>query len=393
MKKRITILGSTGSIGESALRVIAEHPEAFVVAGLAAHSNVARLEAQVRAHHPERVAVWEPQPAAALRRALHGTATDVAEGRDGLIALATDPACDLVLIATSGVEGLRPLLAALAAGKAVALANKESLVMAGALVMATVAASAGTLIPVDSEHNALFQCLQGVARADVERLYIMGSGGPLHALTSEEISTVGMAQVLQHPRWNMGRKITVDSATLMNKGLEVIEAHWLFGQPFDRIEVLIHPEAAVHAMVRLVDGALITVAAHCDMRLPIQYAFSHPRRLPSDVPGLTWSVPRAWHFEPPDPQKFPCLGLAWAAARAGGTAPAILNAANEVAVHAYLQQEMSFTRIPRLIEAVLAQLPSTSADSLDAVLAADRHARAAARELVAAGGRNTVTVC
>ena len=392
-KKRITILGATGSIGESALAVIAEHPEAFEVTGLAAHSNIERLAAHARAHRPARVAVWEPERAEALRHALRDEPVDVLEGIEGLTALATDPACDLVLVATSGVEGLRPLLAAVAAGKAVALANKESLVIAGELIMAGVAASGSRLIPVDSEHSALFQCLQGLPRAAIARLYIMGSGGPLREVAPEALHTVDMTQVLNHPRWKMGRKITVDSATLMNKGLEVIEAHWLFGQPFDRMEVLIHPEAVVHAMVELVDGTLMTVAAACDMRLPIQYAFSYPERLASRVPRLAWAEPRAWHFEPPNPRKFPCLALAWEAARAGGTAPAILNAANEVAVLAYLDGDIAFVQIPRLIEAALARVPSAAVTSLDAVLAADAAARAQAREHILVCRRKAVTVC
>jgi len=392
MRKRVTILGSTGSVGENALRVIAEHREQCEVVGLAAHTNIERLQEQLETWQPPGVVVWDEAKAAELRRRVAGQSVRVCSGTDGLRALVTDPACDIVVAAMSGVVGLEPLLAALAARKTVALANKEPLVMAGELVMATARASGAHLIPVDSEHSALFQCLETVQRAAVARLYITGSGGPLKDLAVGELATVERSSVLNHPRWKMGPKITVDSATLMNKGLELIEAHWLFDMPLERLTILIHPEAAVHAMVELCDGTLLSVVATCDMRLPIQYALSYPERWPSAAPRLQWTQPQAWHFEPPDLTKFPCLRLASDAARQGGTIPAVLNAANEVAVQAYLRGDLAFPDIAQLIAHVVAAATPAPAQSLEAILAADRWARMTAEHWLATERRKPMMV-
>ncbi|MDP3767060.1 MAG: 1-deoxy-D-xylulose-5-phosphate reductoisomerase, partial [Dehalococcoidia bacterium] len=291
--RRVAVLGSTGSIGRNALDVIASHPEQLSLAGLATRSRVEALAEQVRTFNPPRVAVWEPEKAIELARLVPGTAPLI--GLDGLTALATHPDVDIVVVATSGREALVPLIRAIQAGKRIALANKELLVMAGELIMRLVRARGTSLVPVDSEHAGLFQCLAGLDRAQVRQLVVTGSGGPLWTKSAAEIASATREQVLAHPKWSMGPKITVDSATLMNKGLEVIEARWLFDLPLDRLKVLIHPEAAVHALIELIDGAWLAQVAPCDMRLPIQYALSYPERWESrNVPRLDLTQLGAW---------------------------------------------------------------------------------------------------
>ena len=372
--KRVVVLGSTGSVGGNALQVMAEHPEAFEVVGLAARSNIDRLAEQVARHRPRQVAVWDAARASALAGRVNG-ASRVLAGLEGLRALATLPEADVVVAAMSGSEGLLPLLDAIAAGKQIALANKEAMVIAGELVVRLLHRHGGRLVPIDSEHSAIFQCLQGAPRASVASLHLTGSGGPLRTVPREEFHRLPAETILRHPKWRMGPKISVDSATLMNKGLEIIEAHWLFGVPVERIHVLIHPEACIHSMVEFVDGAVLAQLGYNDMRLPIQYALSFPDRLPCSCPPLDVQALRRLTFEPPDLEKFPCLAMARHAALDGGTAPVVLNAANEVAVHAFLEGRLPFVEIPDVIQQTLAHHARRAVDDVDSVLQADRWAR------------------
>jgi len=381
--KRIAILGSTGSIGVNTLAVIAEHPEEFRVVGLGARANAERLAEQVRRFHPDTVAVWETARAEALRATLGDEAPRLATGLEGLRALAADPSADIVVIAMSGSDAVLPLLDAIRAGKRIALANKESIVMAGEVIRRLLDEHGSTLIPVDSEHNALYQCLEGRDPATIERVYLTGSGGPLRDVPASAFASLTVEAVLNHPKWKMGRKITVDSATLMNKGLELIEARWLFDLPLPRIQTLIHPEAVIHAMVEFVDGTCLAALAPCDMRLAIQYALTAPRRLRSRVPPLDFTTAARHQFLPPDEEKFPCLRLAREAAHAGGTMPAVLNAANEEAVWAFLDGAIRFVDIATVIEQTLQQAANHASPTLEALFAADRWARDTAREELA----------
>ena len=380
--KRVVVLGSTGSVGVNALRVIAEHPEAFQVAGLAARSNIERLAEQIAQHRPSLAAVHDADRAAALAGRVSG-ATRVVAGLDGLRQAATLPDADIVVAAMSGSDGLVPLLDAIAAGKQIALANKEAMVMAGELIVRQLGHHQATLIPVDSEHSAIFQCLHGHAAPAVARLCLTGSGGPLRTIPQDQFAALSSDVILTHPKWRMGPKITVDSATLMNKGLEIIEARWLFGVPVERIDVLIHPEACIHSLVEFVDGSVLAQLASNDMRLPIQYALSFPERLPCSCPRLSLQELRTLTFEPPDLAKFPCLGMAQQAARDGGTAPVALNAANEMAVQAYLEGRWPFVGIPDVIARVLSRHHRAPADTLEAILQADHWAREEAARAMA----------
>jgi 1-deoxy-D-xylulose-5-phosphate reductoisomerase len=378
--RRVVVLGSTGSIGRQALEVIARHPQRLRVVGLAAHSRIEALAAQMRAFAPRMVAVGNPERAAALAR-LTGHPS-VASGVEGLTALATHPEADVVVFATSGGEALVPLVRAVQAGKRIALASKELLVMAGELIMRLVRERGTSLIPIDSEHAALFQCLQGVPRERVARLTVTGSGGPLWSLPPEQQAAVGREQVLAHPKWQMGPKITVDSATLMNKGLELIEAHWLFGMALERLRVLIHPEAVVHALVELTDGTALAQMSPCDMRLPIQFALSFPERWDAALPPVDLAAAGPLRFIEPDPERFPCLRLAMEAARDGAGACVVLNGANDVAVRAFLENRLPFAEIPRVICETLEQRPAAAALALDDIVALDRWAREVAQERV-----------
>jgi 1-deoxy-D-xylulose-5-phosphate reductoisomerase len=381
--KSLAILGSTGSIGVSTLEIVAAHPERFQVTALTAGRNLALLEQQVRTFRPVLVAVPDAADAAELSARLGSAAPRIHAGRDGLVACAALSGAQLVVSAIVGAAGLEPTLAAIEAGIDVALANKETLVAAGDLVMAAVARRGINLFPVDSEHSAIFQSLAGHRKHDVRRLILTASGGPFRNFSTAELEGVTPAHALAHPNWNMGRKITIDSATMMNKGLEVIEAHWLFDLPADRIAVHIHPESIVHSMVEYVDGAVIAQLGIPDMRTPIALALSWPERLPLDLPPLDLCRLGRLHFSEPDPERFPCLALAYRALRSGGTAPAVLNAANEVAVAAFLEERLGFTAIPRVIAAVLDRHEAAPADNLATVLAADAAARTAARTLIA----------
>ena len=384
----IAVLGSTGSIGCNALRVVESfaHEGRFRVVALAAGRNVARLAEQVERHAPDLVAVETEEAAAKLSeelsaRGLH--APRVLTGEAGLGEVATQADAATVVSATVGAVGLVPTLRALEAGKRVALANKETLVMAGELMTRAARASGAELLPVDSEHNALHQCLRGERREEVRRLILTASGGPFRTKTFGEMAEATVEEAMRHPTWEMGAKITVDSATLMNKGLEVIEAHWLFGFGPDEIEVVVHPESVVHSMVELVDGSVIAQLGVTDMRHAIQYALTYPERRPASLPRLDLTKLSALRFEPPDFERFPCLGLAFRALGVGGTHPAALNAANEEAVAAFLSRRLRLTDIPRVIGGVLDAHEARPATDLDAVLAADRWARERAREEIA----------
>ena len=351
--KRVTILGSTGSVGLNTLDIIRRHPREFRVAGLSAGSNAQLLETQIRAYKPEAVYLKEPQGAASLRAKF--PKLRVYGERDKIHAFTADLDADILMAASTGTSGLLSVLGAIRAGKRVALANKEILVMAGSLVMRELGKNKNaSLIPVDSEHSAIFQCLQGADKKEVRRLILTGSGGPLREVASKDFARVTKSQVINHPKWKMGQKISVDSATLMNKGLEIIEARWIFDVPVERIEVLIHPEAAVHSMVEFRDGSLLAQLGATDMRLPIQYALTYPRRIeaPAEL-RMDLRQMSELHFSAPDVRKFPCLRLAYEAAKLSGSVPCVLSAADEVAVGAYLADKIPFVDIPKIIENVL----------------------------------------
>jgi 1-deoxy-D-xylulose-5-phosphate reductoisomerase len=378
--KRVAILGSTGSIGRSALAVVDAHPGELQIVALAAGENTAALAEQVAKYRPSLVGVATPGALEDLTRRLSArdrTATFCC-GTDGLIAVATHPDADVVLCASSGTAGLEAVLAAIDAGKAIALANKEVLVMAGALMVDAARRRGVPILPVDSEHNAIHQCLHGRRPDELRRLILTASGGPFRALGRAELERVTPDDALRHPTWQMGKKITVDSATLMNKGLEVIEARWLFGVPASRIDVVIHPQSIVHSMVELRDGSIIAQLSITDMRLPIQYAFSYPDRWDGALPPLDLLALGPLEFAPPDVERFPCLGLAYRALEQGGAWPIVLNAANEVAVEAFLAGKLTFPGISRTIERALEAAAGRFSDprSLADVRAADAWARA-----------------
>ncbi|HZH32514.1 MAG TPA: 1-deoxy-D-xylulose-5-phosphate reductoisomerase [Pyrinomonadaceae bacterium] len=378
-KRGIAILGSTGSIGCNTLRVVDAFGDDFQVVALAAGRNLAKLSEQCARYRPELVSVETEELAAELRAALGRARTPVPPrilwGEAGLVEVATHAGADCIVSATVGAVGFVPTLRALEAGKRVALANKETLVIAGELMTRAAEASGAELLPVDSEHNALHQCLRGERRAEVRRLILTASGGPFRTKTREEMERASVAEAMRHPTWEMGAKITIDSATLMNKGLEVIEARWLFGFEADRIDVVVHPESIVHSMIELVDGSVIAQLGVTDMRHAIQYALTYPERRPCQLPPLDLTQMSALRFEAPDTERFPCLALAYRALRAGGTCPAALNAANETAVAAFLEERIRLTDIPRVIAHVLDAHVSRPVTDLDAVLETDREAR------------------
>ncbi len=385
--KGIAIIGSTGSIGQSALAVAEAHPDKLRVVALAAGENATRLAEQAARFRPDVVAlstpaallaasdVWRQTPGDSPRHALCGS--------DGLIAVATHPDADIVLFASSGTAGLDAVLAAIEAGKTIALANKEVLVMAGAVVMDAARRRGVAVLPVDSEHNAIHQCLHGRASSELRRMILTASGGPFRTVPAAHLQTVTPQDALRHPTWRMGPKITIDSATLMNKGLEVIEARWLFDAGPEKIDVLVHPQSIVHSMVELVDGSVIAQLGVTDMRLPIQYAFSYPDRWSATLPALDLAGCGRLEFEPPDTERFPCLRLAFDALRGPAGLPIVLNASNEVAVAAFLDSRLAFTAIPEVIASAMdrydAERPGT-VRGLDDVRAVDRWARTIAAE-------------
>ena len=382
-KHRIAILGSTGSIGQSALSVVDTHADRLEVVGLAAGENAGRLAEQVARYRP-RVAAMSTARAAEQLRAHASWSADtelVDVGRDGLVAVATHPDVDIVLCASSGTDGLEATLAAIECGKTIALANKEVLVMAGGIVTEAARRKGVAILPVDSEHNAIHQCLHGRAPAEVKRLVLTASGGPFRGRTASQLEAVTAADALRHPTWQMGRKITIDSATLMNKGLEVIEAHWLFDVGPAQIDVVVHPQSVVHSMVEFVDGSLIAQLGVTDMRLPIQYAFSYPERWSAPVPPLDLTQPRRLDFDVPDTDVFPCLALAYRALRGDGSQAVVLNAANEVAVARFLDGALAFPGIAQVIERTMDAQETAGVRTLAEVRALDSWARDYASEI------------
>jgi 1-deoxy-D-xylulose-5-phosphate reductoisomerase len=372
--KRIAILGSTGSIGTQALDVLSRYPEYEFVA-LSANENIDILEKQAFMHRPAKVGVINEEKAAILRDRLPTDITVVA-GKQALVELATLPEADMVLMSVVGISGLEATLAALHAGKDIALANKETLVAGGELVMNAARKSGRSVLPVDSEHSAIFQCLQGTKdEGEIEKIFLTASGGPFRGYKPEELQKVTVDDALKHPRWNMGRKVTIDSATLMNKGLEVIEAKWLFDLNLHQIEVIIHPQSIVHSMVQYVDGSILAQIGATDMRLPILYAFTWPNRLRADLPAVDFQHLGSLTFEKPDTDTFPCLNLAYEASHIGGSMPAVLNAANEVAVELFLKSSLSFTDIPRMVEKAMGLHQKISNPTLEEILFIDQETR------------------
>ncbi|MEK6683501.1 MAG: 1-deoxy-D-xylulose-5-phosphate reductoisomerase [Nitrospirota bacterium] len=379
--KKIVLLGSTGSIGANTLHLAADFPDRFEVVGLTAGSNDDRLLAQIRRFRPRMAALSDEAAAGRLRRRcrsrrdLRDLKIEILSGMDGLVRVATLDEADIVVSAIAGSVGLVPTLEAIRAKKTIALANKEPLVMAGSIVQQEARRQGVAILPVDSEHSAIFQSMAGQRRSDVRRLILTASGGPLIDLPLAKWRTIKPAQALKHPTWRMGTKITIDSATLMNKGLEVIEAHWLFDIPPDRIDVVIHRQSIVHSMVEYRDGSVIAQMGIPDMRGPLAYALNYPERLPLGLPSLDLTKVKSLTFEPPDLKKFPCLGYAYEALKTGGTMPAVLNAANEVAVAAFLSGRIGLLEIARLIRKTMDGHVPQAAKSLEDVLEADRWGR------------------
>jgi len=373
--KRLAILGSTGSIGTSTLEVVAGYPDRFQIVALAAGGNLDRLEAQARQFSPRLVSVGSEAGARELRRRLGRAQTELVWGTAGLVQAAADADADLVVSAIVGADGLLPTMRAVAAGKDVALANKESLVMAGHLLTAEARVRGSRVLPVDSEHSAIFQCLAGNGMVGVRRIVLTASGGPFRTRSRSTMASITPEEALKHPNWSMGQKITIDSATLMNKGLEVIEAHWLFGLPVDQVDVIIHPQSIIHSLVEYVDGSLLAQLGVPDMRVPIQYALTYPERQPNMVPRLGLEQLTGLTFEAVDREKFPCLDLAYEAASAGGSWTAVLNAANEVAVQRFLNRRIGFDEIPTLIRKALDAHPRRAVGCVEDVLEVDREVR------------------
>ena len=387
MQKRLTLLGSTGSIGESTLDVVARHPDRFQVYALTAHRNGAKLVDQCVRFQPEVAVVGDAETAAQVAAALRaqGCKTEVSYGPQALVDAASNAACDTVVAAIVGAAGLAPTLAAARAGKRILLANKEALVMSGKIFIDAVRDNGAVLLPVDSEHNAVFQCLpRDIAlHGGVSKIILTASGGPFRTRDPLTLKHVTPDEACKHPNWAMGRKISVDSATMMNKGLEVIEAHWLFNVPGSQIEVLIHPQSVIHSMVSYADGSVLAQLGNPDMRTPIAYALAFPDRVDSGVAQLDLAQIASLTFEKADLNRFPCLALALKALEAGGTASASLNAANEIAVEAFLERRIGFMAIGEVVDRVLNAMPNGSASTLDEVLAADAEARRLAREFSA----------
>ena len=383
--KQIAILGSTGSIGKNALSVVETHPDQFKVVGLAANRDVDTLEQQIRRYRPLLVALNDLSAAERLRTRIRDiNGTEVLAGPEGLQAVATMPQAIQVLDGMGGSAGLLPTLAAINAGKDIAFVNKEVMVMAGALVNAAVEANGVTLIPIDGEMSAIFQCLEGARdrQAEIHQLLITASGGPFRKVPKAELYAVTPEQALQHPNWKMGQKITIDSATMMNKGLEVIEAKWLFNIELSKIDIVVHPESIIHSMVEWTDGSTLAQLGPTDMRIMIQYALTYPRRLSAPVPRLNFQEVRTLNFEPADFDKFPCLSLAYTAADVGGTLPVVLSSADEVVVAAFLNADIGFMDIPAILGRVMDQHVVTTEPTLPDILEADRWAKATARSLI-----------
>ncbi len=377
--KNICILGSTGSIGRNCLEVLEHLSSSYRVTSLSTNTNVALLREQIARFRPAAVAVHDGPAASSLRQSVNGSLS-VYEGEEGLMELVRRDDVDVVINALVGFSGLRPTIEAIRRGKTIALANKETLVVAGELIMAMAAQHGTRIIPIDSEHSAILQCVAGERPENIARIILTASGGPFLKLDASALGDVTVEAALRHPNWNMGKKITIDSATMMNKGLEIIEAHRLFSLPSGKIDVLIHPQSIIHSMVEFVDGSIKAQLGVPDMKIPIQYALTYPERVSSDVPRVNFEELASMTFMKPDLGKFPCLALAHEALREGGTAPAVLNAANEIAVGLFLERKISFTGIPELIGGALEKIPVKQAPSLDDIIAHDGLARTYALE-------------
>lgn len=380
-RKKIVVLGSTGSIGENVLKVAERFPNRFQIIGLAAQRRAERLLQQAAHFGVRKIAVADPEAARQCSR-LAPTGVSVLPGAEGLEELASLDEADIVVAAIVGMAGLKPVLAALRRGTNVALATKEVLVVAGSHVLDVRAKSGALILPIDSEHSAIFQCLRGHAPDDVRRIILTASGGPFADRPNIDFDKVTITDALKHPRWNMGKKVTVDSATMMNKGLEMMEARWLFNVEFKRIQILIHPESIVHSLIELVDGTVMAQLSVSDMRFAIQYALTYPERLDGKLPTLDLSELGVLHFSMPDENRFPCLALARKAAGEGGTLPAVLNAANEVAVHEFLRGQIMFSEIGRVVEKVMSKHNNCKDPSLDEIVSADQWAREEAKSII-----------
>lgn len=381
MKKGISILGSTGSIGRQTLDVIRSFPDRFSVGALTGHKNVDLLSEQVKVFNPELAVLTDRDAAQELSSLLAGYSTKILSGEEGLLTAAVYPGTDLLVTAVVGFAGLKPTLAAIDAGLNIALANKETLVAAGNIVTARAAKKGVSIIPIDSEHSAIFQCLQGNNPEYLKRILLTASGGPFRNHSREELARVTPREALQHPNWTMGAKITIDSASMMNKGLEVLEAHWLFDIPLPNIDVLVHPQSIIHSLIEFVDGSVLGQLGPPDMRLPILYALSYPERWPNTLPGLDL-VGQELSFFPPDKDRFPCLAYAYEAGEAGGTLPAVVNAANEIAVAAFLREEIGFLDIPRVIRGVMDSHQVIRSPDIEAIFSADLWARRKAKGII-----------
>ena len=373
--KKISILGSTGSIGIQTLDVVRNNREDFYIAGLSGNQNIDLLEEQIKEFQPRAVAVMDKEKAFELSRRLGKSSTEVLSGIEGLIAIATMEEIDLVVTAVVGMVGLLPTIKAIQSKKNIALANKETLVTAGEIVMEEARKSQVKIIPVDSEHSAIFQCLKGYNLKEVDRIILTASGGPFRGLLREQLEEVTLEDALRHPKWNMGKKISIDSATLMNKGLEVIEAKWLFNLSLDQIEVVVHPQSIIHSMVEFIDSSILAQLGCPDMRVPIQFALTYPNRVENQLKRLNFSELRELTFEKPDMENFPCLKLAIEAMGQGGSYPTVLNAANEVLVEQFLQRKIGFMDIPNQIEIALENNPYNKVQDIDEIIAIDQWTR------------------
>ncbi|MEG0310339.1 MAG: 1-deoxy-D-xylulose-5-phosphate reductoisomerase [Eubacterium sp.] len=383
MMKNISIIGSTGSIGTQALSVVDEFPDALNIVGLSCFNEIDTIEQQINKYHPDVVGVMNPKMALELKNriATKHPHIEVLSGIEGLISVATAPKTEMLLTAVSGMVGLRPTLAAIDAGIDIALANKETLVAGGQIIMDAIAKKGVSLLPVDSEHSAIFQCLMGNQHKEIKKVMITASGGPFRGKDHTFLEKVTLAQALKHPSWSMGPKITIDSATLMNKGLEVIEAKWLFNLKMDQIDVVVHPQSIIHSMVEYHDRAVIAQLGLPDMALPIQIAFFYPGRIENTKPTLDLAKIGTLTFEKPDPKTFRCLGLAFEALKIGGSMPAVLNAANEISVSHFLKEKITFLDIPKINEAVMLKHNAIKNPTLDDILSVDSWARSIAKEL------------
>ncbi len=388
MVKRLAILGSTGSIGRQSLEVVGEFPERFKVLALAAGSNIHLLAEQARKFKPSYLVIDSPEQLPELKELVAGLDLNILTGIDGMNQITVLPEVDLVLTAVVGSLGIKPILAAINAGKTIALANKETLVAAGSIIIPAAAQKGVRILPVDSEHSAIFQCLEGTKSADVERLILTASGGPFRGYRPEDLANVTLEQALNHPNWNMGGKITIDSATMFNKGLEVIEAHWLFGMEFHRIAVVIHPESIIHSLVELADGSHLAQMGLCDMRLPIQYALTYPEHLPNSFPKLDLLKGANLSFTPVDFKLFPAVQLAYQAGQYGGSLPAAMNAANEEAVKSFLMGRIKFIDIIGIVSEVVEEYLKESFardPGLEEILAVDSWARVRSVKIIERG--------